>query len=143
MGCLKSYDQIQRAPDRSEHTALHFDHVQSSPVISCIGCASAVLEQETLEATIVRFTHGRVNADVGRDARENQMGDPAHAKDHFKVGRVEAAFAGLIDHELARARGKLRNDLPARLATHQNTPQWAGVANSCTDLSAPPVLIKG
>ena len=73
-------------------------------------------EDQALVAAVVGLAHRRVHADVGRDAGEDDVGDPARSQQEVEVGGVERALAGLVDDQLALDRGDLGHDLPARLA---------------------------
>ena len=67
---------------------------------------------------------------------------PSRAQDQFQVGGVEAAFAGLVDDDLAGQRRQIRNDLPARLAARQDAAAWAGIADAGADLARAPALVR-
>ena len=75
----------------AEHAALHGHHLERGEVVAVIGGAGAVLEQEALEAAVVRLAHRGVHAHVGRDAREDQMGDPLVAQHELEVGQIGRA----------------------------------------------------
>src|SRR6185369_9178530 len=102
-----------------EHAALHQHHVERSVVIALIGRAAAVREDGAFEAAIVRFAHRRVDADIGRDARQHQIHDAARTQYHFEVRRAERAFAGLVDDDLAFDGLQFVDDLPARFTAHE------------------------
>jgi hypothetical protein len=71
-----------------------------------------------------------VNAHVGGDAGQNEVGDAAQPQHQSKIRGAERAFAGLVDKRLAGKRRQLGDDLPAGLAAHQDAAARAGVANA-------------
>jgi len=74
-----------------------------------------------------------VDADVGRDAGEDQVADPARAQQQIQVGRVERALAGLVDDQLAVDRRDLGHDLPTRLAADEDPAARSFVADAGAD----------
>ncbi len=111
--------------DRAEHAALHLHHLDGVVVVALVGGAAAVLQQQAFEAAVVGLAHGGVHADVGGDAGEHDVLDAARAQDQFEVGGAERALARLVDDRLAGLRRELRDDVPARLAAHQDAPARA------------------
>ncbi len=77
------------------------DHLDRGGVIAGVGRAAAVFEDQAFEAAVIGLAHGGVDADVGRDAGQNEVVDPARAQDEFEVGGAERALAGLVDDRLA------------------------------------------
>ncbi len=61
--------------DGAEHAALHGDHLEGGQVVAGVGGAAAILQQQALEAAVVGVAHGRVHANVGRDAGQDQVLD--------------------------------------------------------------------
>ena len=128
---------------RAEHAALHLDHLDRGDVVAGVGGAAAVLQQQALEAAVVGLAHGRVHADVGGDAGEDDVVDAARAQDQLEVGGAERALARLVDDRLARQRRELGDDLPARLAAHQDAAAGPGIADAGADLPRAPALVGG
>src|SRR5690242_5254737 len=112
-------------------------------MISMIGRAGAVFQQQTLEAAIVCFSHGGVHADVGCDSRQDQIVDSARAQDELEIGRAERALARLVDDHLARQRCELGNNFPPRLTAHEDSSAWTGIANARADATRAPALVLG
>jgi len=110
-------------------------------VVGTVGGAATIFEQQALEPAVVGLAHRRMDADVGRDPRQREIGDAAQSQHQFEIGGAEGALAGLVDNRLAGQRGQLRNDLPARLAAHQDAATRAGVANAGTDSPRAPALV--
>src|ERR1700729_1402073 len=54
----------------------------------------------------------------------------------MQVGLMERSLTGLIDDRLTFDRAKLRNDVMARLATHQDAAHWARRADAHRRLAA-------
>ena len=117
----------------AEDTALHGDHLQRGRVVSWIGRARAVGQQEALVPPVVRVPHRRVHADVGGDPGQDDVRNAADPEQQVQVGGVEGALARLVDDRLAVERGDLRDDLPARLAPDQDPPARAFVADARAD----------
>lgn len=59
---------------------LHLNHLQRRPIISKVGRPCAVFQQKAFVAAIVGFAHRCVDADIGRDAGQNKVGDPLFRK---------------------------------------------------------------
>ena len=136
-------EQGRRRRHRAEHPALHRDHLDRREVVAQIGRAGAVLEEETLEAAVVGLAHGRVHAHVGRDAGEHEVVDAARAQDQLEIGGAERALPGLVDDHLARPRRQFGNDLPARLATHEDLAAGPGIADAGADPPRAPPFVRG
>ena len=67
---------------------------------------------------------------------------PLRAQQQVEVGGVERALARLVDDQLAVDRGDLGDDLPARLAAHQDPPARAVVADARADVLRAPQLVR-
>src|SRR5580704_4499939 len=134
-------DESCRIRYRAEHAALHLDHFYRVIVVALIGRATAIFEQQTLETAIIGFTHGRMHADIGGDAGEHQIFDPAQAQQQLEIGSTEGALAGLVDHRLAVARREIRNDVPPRLAANENAAAGALVADAGADAARAPAFV--
>src|SRR5882724_328753 len=111
-------------------------------MVGTVGGAAAILEQQAFEASVVGLAHRRMDADVGRDARQHEVGNAAQPQHQFEIGGAEGAFAGLVDDRLAGQWGQLRYDLPPGLAAHQDSAARAGVANAGADAPRAPALIR-
>ena len=134
--------------------ALEFDTAPNTPpciltilsgavVIAPVGGAAAILEQQALEAAIVGFAHRGVDADVGGDAGEHEVRDAALAQDQLEIGGAERALAGLVDDRLAGGRSELGDDVPARLAAHQDAAARPGIADAGADPARAPAFVGG
>jgi hypothetical protein len=66
---------------------------------------------------------------------------PRSAQHQFEVGGAERALAGLVDDRLAGQRRQLGDDVPARLAAHQDAAARAGIADAGADLARAPALV--
>ena len=109
-------EHAARIGDPAEDPALRLDHREAHGVeLGKVGRA-AVARHDAAVAAIVGLAHGRVHADLGRDAAHDQRVDAAVAQELVQVGREERALARLVDDGLARdaapARGRCR--APAR-----------------------------
>jgi hypothetical protein len=115
------------------NAALHLDHLERRQVIGVVRRSAAILEQDAFEATIVRFAHGRVNADVGRDPGQDNVVDATRAQHQFEIGGAERSLAWLVDDRLARERPKLVDDLRAPLAPNEHLAARSGIADAGAD----------
>src|SRR4051812_68483 len=68
----KGVEQVLRRADPAEDPALGGDHPQRDLVELREVGAAAVLDHEALEAAVVGLAHGRVHADLGGDAGDDQ-----------------------------------------------------------------------
>src|SRR5258708_6041481 len=123
-------DERARARHGAEHAVLHLDHLERGGVVAGVGRAAAVLEEQALVAAIVALAHRRVDADVGRDAREHEVGDALLAQDEVEVRRAERALARLVDDDLAGGGRELGDDLPAGLAAHEDAALGTEIADA-------------
>ncbi len=111
-------------------------------MIAPVGRPAAILEQQTFEAAIIGLAHGGVHAHIGGDAGEHDVVDAAQPQQQFEIGGAERALAGLVDDRLALARRELGDDLPARLAAHQDAAARTGIADAGADLARAPTLVR-
>ena len=74
---------------RAENATLHGDHLQRRQVVAVVGGRGAVRQQQAFEAAVVGVAHRGVDADVGRDAGQDQVLDAARAQHQFEVGRIK------------------------------------------------------
>src|SRR5208282_6530139 len=125
----------------SEHATLHLDHLDRMLVVRSVGGAAAILEQQTFEPTIVGLAHRRVNADIGGDAGQHQVGYAPQPQHQFEIGGAKRALAGLVDNWLAGKRRQFGDDLPAWLVPHEDAPAWAGIADAGADAPRAPALV--
>ena len=130
-----------RRGDGAEHAALHLDHVDRGEMVLDLGRAAAVREQQALVAAVVGVAHRRVHADVGGDAGEDDVADALRPQHEFEVGGEERALARLVDDGLARLRLQFRDDLPARLAAHEDAAARTLVADAGADPLRAPALV--
>ena len=63
--------------------------------------ADAIFEHQTVVAAVVGFAHRGVDADLRRDAGDNELLDAPVLQDGVQVGGVKRALAGLVDDRLA------------------------------------------
>jgi len=60
-----------------------------------------------------------VDANIGVDAGQHEVADPAHAQDQLEAGDAEAVPAKTVDDRLAGQGREFRDDLPTWLAAHR------------------------
>ena len=92
----------RRVGHRAEDAALHGDHLERGQMVPVVGRAGAVREQQTFVAAIVGVAHGRVDADVGRDAGERDVLDALAMEQQVQIGGVERTLPRLVDDRFAR-----------------------------------------
>ena len=91
---------------------------------------AAVARHDAAVAAVVGFAHGRVHADLGRHAADEQRVDAAVAQQRVQIGRVERALARLVDDGLAGDRRQRGDDVVARLAANQDAAHRARRADA-------------
>src|ERR1700674_5003789 len=117
---IERSDKGCRIGYRAEHATLHLYHLDRVVVVAFVGRATTIFEQQALETAIVGFAHGGMHADVGGDAGEHDIFDPAQAQHQLEIGGAERALAGLVDDRLAVSRREIRNDIPPGLAARED-----------------------
>ena len=70
-------EQRGRVRDDAKDPALHLDHLDRVLMVRPVGRAAAIFQQQTLEPPIIRLAHRGVNAHIGGDAGQNEIGDAA------------------------------------------------------------------
>jgi len=69
---LKHILHLGRSP---KDTSLRLHRLDSGIMQHLLGGCSAVLHEQTIEASVISLSHGRVHADVCRDAGDDQILD--------------------------------------------------------------------
>src|SRR5664279_1215225 len=117
---LQCRNHVGGVADPAEDAALGGDHAQAHLMKFRKIRSGAITQHQTIVAAIVGFTHGRVDADFGRYAANEQLRDAAILEHCVEVGRVERALAGLVDHGFARNRCEVGDDVVTGFAAHEN-----------------------
>ena len=128
--------------DCTENAALHLDHLERMVVISLVGRPAAILEQQAFETAVVRLAHRGVHADIGGDAGEDHILDCAQSQHQFEIGGAERALARFVDDRLVFFRSEVGDDVPARLAAHQDEAAWPRIADAGADPTRTPALVR-
>lgn len=102
----------------AEYSPLRRDHIHGSIVEFRQARTASISDEQALEPLIVRFSHGAANADVRRDACDDQVLDATEAQQEFKVGIRERRSARLVYHGFPEARLEFGNDLVAWFAAN-------------------------
>ena len=111
-------------------------------MIAAIGRAATIFENDALEAAIVRLAHRRVHAHIRRDAGQHDVANAAGIEDQLEIGSAERSLAGLVDDDLAGQWRKLRDNVPAGFAAHEDASAWPGVTDAGADLARAPALVR-
>ena len=121
------------------------------PCIVTILCAAAWLPasvapvpsvmRQALEAAVVRLSHGRMHADIGRDAAEKEALAARRSEEVLEVGREEGALTWLVDNVLGWERLQLVDQLPAWLTAHEDAATRTGLANLGADGGEQPLVL--
>ena len=101
-------EHAARVGDPAEDAALRLDHREADLVKLGKVRGAAVAGHDAAIAAIVGLAHGRVHADLGGDAADDQRLDAAVVQERVQVGREERALARLVDDRLARERVRAR-----------------------------------
>src|ERR1700733_8348115 len=112
-------------------------------MVAAIGRGTAVFQKQTFVTAIVRFTHGGVNAHVGGDASENDVGNSALAENQIQIRCAERAFARFVDDRFALFGIKFGNDVPAGFAAHQDSAAGAFIADARAEAAGSPAFVLG
>jgi hypothetical protein len=80
-------------------------------------------------AAVIGLAHGGVDTDFGGDAADQQILDAVFLQQIVERGRVERAFAGLVDHDRVFCGVELRDDVVAGFAADQNPSHRARIAD--------------
>jgi hypothetical protein len=113
----------------AENAALFLDHLQSRFVhVGKVG-TDAIFGHEAVVAAIVGFANGSVHANFRGHAGDDELLNAAILHDGVQVGRVERAFAGLVNHRFAVGWIKFGNDVVSGFAPNQNSSHRAGIAD--------------
>jgi len=110
-------------------------------MVALVSRAGAVRQEQALVPAVVGVAHRRVDADVGRDARQGDVLDAFAAEEQIQIGGVEGSFPGLIDDGFAFKRSQLWNNFPSRFSTNEDPPARPRVANSGSDTLTTPSLV--
>src|SRR5262245_60376123 len=81
---------------------------------------TTVRQHDAAEATIVRFAHRRVDADLGSHPTHQECLYAAIAQHELEISLAESPLSRLVDDGLACNRIKLRDDVVARLTADQD-----------------------
>ena len=131
-----------RVGDGAEHAALHLDHLDGRVVVAAVGGAAAILEQQAFEAAVVGLAHGGVDADVGGDAGQHDVvGCRAIRSISSRSVAQNEPLPGLSMIGSPGSGRQFGDDLPARLAAHQDAAAGAGVADAGADALRAPALV--
>lgn len=93
---------------------------------------TAVIDQQTIKAAIVRFSHRGVNAYICRDAANDQVPDALEPKQELEVCVRKSALARLIYHGLVLYWVELRNGVMSCFAPYQKAAKRTLVADAET-----------
>src|SRR6202008_1887521 len=94
-GCLECFDDRLGRGDPTEDAALRLDHAQSHLLKLREVRSDAIGNDEAVVAAVVSLAHRRIDADLGGDPADEQLGDAAVLQHRVEVGGKERAFARL------------------------------------------------
>jgi len=115
---------------RTEDAAFHLDRLQCKVPQLWGCCRCRVFEDQTIEPAIVRFPHGRGDADVGGDSHQDKVPDAAQTKEMLELGVSKSSSPGFVDDQLARERLELWYHIMSQLSTDEESPQRPCVTNT-------------
>src|SRR6185369_9535851 len=98
-----------------------------------VGRAAAITQDQTLETTIIGLAHGRADANVRRDAGQDEIAYLPHTQGEFQIRGVERPLSGFVDDDFARDGRKFVDDVPAGLPAHQDAAALPGISYSRAD----------
>src|SRR6516164_8168474 len=135
-GCLKGFDDGLGRGDPAGDAALRLDHAQPHLLKLREVGSDAISNDEAVVAAVVGLAHRRIDADLGGDPADDQLGDAAVLQHRVEVGGEEGTLARLIDDWLARHRVELGDNVVPGLTAHQDTAHRAWVADAGGELAA-------
>src|SRR5208337_4663116 len=116
-------------------------HRAGGLVVGRVGGSCAVLQKQAFVTPVVGLPHGRMNADVGGDPRQNQIADSPGSQEEVQIGGVEGALPGFVDDDFSLQGIQFRDDVPPLFSTDENPAAGARVADPGADLPAAPSLV--
>src|SRR6516162_8776244 len=135
-GCLEcGYDGLGGG-DPAEDAALRLDHAQPHLLKLREVRADAIGNDEAVVAAVVSLAHRRIDANLGGDPADDQLGDAAVLQHRVEIGGEERPLARLIDDWLARQRVELGDNVVPGLTTHQDAAHRARVADAGDEVAA-------
>ncbi len=123
-------DELVGGRDPAEDAALGGDHGESRFLELVEVRPHAVGHHEALEAPVVGLPHGRVHADLGRDAGHDERGDALPGQQLAEVGGVEGALAGFVDDRLVSEGLEVVDDVVTVLTPDQDPALRAGIPDA-------------
>src|SRR5690348_5120600 len=105
--------------DGAENAALRLDHAQAHLLKFREVRADAILHHDTFVTAVIGLSDCGIDANLGGYAAHDELGDAAVLQHRVEIGGVECTLTRLVDDRLSGRRGKLRDDVVSRLATHQ------------------------
>ena len=98
--------------------------------------AGAVRQDEAVDPPVIGLTHRGMDAHLGGDAADDELGDAMFGDQVAQFGVVEGALAGLVDHRLARDRIEFGDDVVTKLSDYEDAAHRALVADRHLALAA-------
>lgn len=127
---IEYLDEVGGGRHGTEDATLHFYRFQCETTQgrSCRG--RRIFEHDTVESTIIRFTHCAGYANVRRDSRQDQILDPLKPEHMLEVGVSECSTSRFVDDHFRWKRSQLRYHIVAGLASNEESSKWTFVANT-------------
>src|SRR6266851_6166894 len=104
-------DDVLGGCDPAEYTTLRLDHAQPHLLKLREIRADTIRYDDAVVAAVIGLTHRGIDADLGGDPANDELGDPAVLQHRVEVGGVKGALARLVDDRLARQRIKFGDDV--------------------------------
>ena len=115
--------------DPAEDAPLGLDHFQAGLLEFREIGTDAILGDDAVVTAVIRLAHGGVDAHLGGHAGDDEVFHSAMLKDGMKIGGVECALTGLVDHGLVGKRVELGNDVVAFLPADEDAPHRPGITD--------------
>lgn len=127
---LHRMDHVVCFGDGAKDAAFHLDGFKRAHMEGRLARGSAVFQNDTVEAFVVRLPHRRRHTDIRGDACNDQIFDALVSEKKLKICVRKRTFTRLVDDRLLRQRIQFVNDIVSDFPAYQQTSQRSLGANS-------------
>ena len=103
-----------RIRQRAKDAVFDRDHMERGFMRLSVAAGAGIRDRQALEVAVAGFAQCRVDADIGRASRKQEMRNALRTQDKLEIRVGEGAVAGLVDDDVLRRDVDLWHDLEAR-----------------------------